>query len=119
MMTCKYNRPLLLTPFTPLRFFLCFLLNCLISSHPTKLNYEIMALVEPPVIKHIGDRSFRPKTQKLGWFRSPQIQSGMDSFVTLAASYVIDGDDVSRSCTKNMEVRFFQAFLFPNSDHTN
>ena len=97
----------------------CFLFTYLISSHPTKLNHEIMTLVEPSVIKHIGDRSFQPKTQKLGWFRSPEIQSSVDSFATLAASYVIDGDDASSSCVKNMEVRFVQAFLFPISDHTN
>lgn len=100
-------------------FLFCFLFTYRISSHPTKLNHEIMALVEPSVIKHIGDRSFQPKTQKLGWFRSPEIQSGVDTFVTLAASYMIDGDDASSSCVKNMEVRFVQAFLFPISDHTN
>ena len=86
----------------------CSLFTCLICSHPTKLNHEIISLIEPSVIKHIGDRSFRPKTQMFGVFSSLQIQSDADLFVMLAKSYMIDGNDASSSCTKNAEVRFFK-----------
>ncbi|KAF5345968.1 hypothetical protein D9756_010921 [Leucocoprinus leucothites] len=73
--------------------------------HPSKLNnQELMTLMKhPPPIKHIGDRPFRPKTQKVGAFNSVQSQFEGEVFVKLAKEYVIEGDDPAGLCMKNMQ----------------
>lgn len=56
------------------------------------------------VPKRIGDRPFRPKTQKLGTFSFIQDHLEADAFRKLACSYVIDGNDRSALCAVNTEV---------------
>lgn len=83
------------------------LTTALPNRQPVRLNSESAALAKPQATKRIGDRPFRPKTQKFGTFSLIQDHLEADAFGKLACSYVIDGNDWPALCAINTQVSAF------------
>jgi hypothetical protein len=54
-------------------------------------------------VKRLGDKPFKPKTQKLGTFTSAETCFEAEVFKKLARAYIVEGDEMEQMCMANMQ----------------